>query len=95
LIEGEKVAGVLTGLTCCDSGEEKCCPCCATLKKLRRSLTQSHERRGRESPPSLMNDGALASHACKIVSEFNDKMVRRVITLTEKDCGLPPSPMPG
>ena len=41
---------------------------------------------------SLMADGALASHACKIVSEFNDKMVRRVISLSEEKFGPPPSP---
>lgn len=38
----------------------------------------------------LMADGALASHACKIVSEFNDKIVKRVITLAEEICGPPP-----
>jgi CBS domain-containing protein len=38
----------------------------------------------------LMADGALASHACKIVSEFNDKVVKRVIALAGKICGPPP-----
>jgi CBS domain-containing protein len=41
---------------------------------------------------ALMTDGALASHACKIVSEFNDRMVRRVIRLAEMESGPPPSP---
>jgi len=40
---------------------------------------------------ALMADGALASHACKIVSEFNDRMVRRVIGLAEMESGPPPS----
>jgi CBS domain-containing protein len=38
----------------------------------------------------LIADGALASHACKIVSELNDKMVRRVIKLSEEITGPPP-----
>jgi CBS domain-containing protein len=38
----------------------------------------------------IMADGALASHACKIVSEFNDKVVKRVITFAGKECGPPP-----
>ena len=40
---------------------------------------------------ALVTDGALASQACKIVSEFNDKMVRRVIRLAEGEVGSPPS----
>ena len=40
---------------------------------------------------ALVTDGALASQACKIVSEFNDKMVPRVIRLAEDEVGLPPS----
>jgi CBS domain-containing protein len=38
----------------------------------------------------LMGDGALASQACRIVSELNDRIVRRVIELAEKSCGPPP-----
>jgi len=41
---------------------------------------------------ALMTDGALASQACKIVSEFNDKIVRRVIKLIEEEMGPPPCP---
>jgi CBS domain-containing protein len=41
---------------------------------------------------ALIADGALASHACKIVSELNDKMVRRVIQLSEVELGLAPTP---
>jgi CBS domain-containing protein len=38
----------------------------------------------------LMADGAMASQACKIVSEFNDKVVKRVIELAADACGRPP-----
>ena len=38
----------------------------------------------------LMRDGALASQACRIVSELNDRIVRRVIELAEVSCGSPP-----
>jgi len=38
----------------------------------------------------LMADGAMASQACKIVSEFNDKVVQRVIQFAEDACGQPP-----
>ncbi len=38
----------------------------------------------------LMSDGATASQACKIVSEFNDKVVKRVIRFAEDTCGSPP-----
>jgi CBS domain-containing protein len=38
----------------------------------------------------LMADGALASHACKIVSEFNDKVVKRIISFAVDVCGPPP-----
>ncbi len=41
---------------------------------------------------ALMTDGALASQACKIVSEFNDRMVKRVLHLVEQECGGPPAP---
>lgn len=38
----------------------------------------------------LIADGAMASQACKIVSEFNDKVVKRVIGLAQDVCGEPP-----
>ena len=38
----------------------------------------------------LMSDGATASQACKIVSEFNDKVVKRVVRFAEDACGPPP-----
>lgn len=39
---------------------------------------------------TLMNEGAIASHVCKILSEFNDKMVKKVLQIAEKDLGRPP-----
>jgi CBS domain-containing protein len=41
---------------------------------------------------ALIADGAIASAACKIVSELNDKIVVRVIRLAEEALGPPPSP---
>ncbi|HNS14916.1 MAG TPA: DUF294 nucleotidyltransferase-like domain-containing protein, partial [Syntrophorhabdaceae bacterium] len=41
---------------------------------------------------ALIADGAVASHACKIISELNDKMVKRVIKLSEEALGAPPVP---
>ncbi len=41
---------------------------------------------------ALMRDGALASQTCKIVSELNDRIVRRAVELAEKSCGEPPCP---
>ena len=38
----------------------------------------------------LMADGAHASHACKIISEFNDKIVKKVIAFAVEVCGEPP-----
>lgn len=40
----------------------------------------------------LIADGALPSHACKIVSELNDKIVKRTIRLSEEVRGIPPVP---
>ena len=38
----------------------------------------------------LIPDGATASQTCKVVSEFNDKVVKRVIQFAEDVCGTPP-----
>lgn len=40
----------------------------------------------------LVSDGALPSHACKIVSELNDRIVKRTIRLSEEMLGAPPVP---
>lgn len=41
---------------------------------------------------TLMADGALASQACHVVSELNNRVVRRIIGLVEARCGKPPCP---
>jgi CBS domain-containing protein len=40
----------------------------------------------------LVPDGATTSQACKIVSKFNDKVVKRVIQFAEDACGQSPCP---
>ena len=93
LIEGEKVAGVLTGFDLLRFRGREVLSLLRNIEEAP-TISQLNLMRGEVEKVlrALMSDGALASHACKIVSEFNDKMVRRVITLTEKDFGLPPSP---
>lgn len=39
----------------------------------------------------LMADGALASQVCNIISEFNDKIVKKAVALVENKLGHPPS----
>lgn len=41
---------------------------------------------------ALMADGALASQACHVVSEMNNRIVRQIIRLTEAKFGKPPCP---
>jgi len=41
---------------------------------------------------TLMADGALASHACRIVSELNDRITGRAISLVEEQIGPAPAP---
>jgi CBS domain-containing protein len=92
LDEGQ-VEGILTGFDLLRfRGRE-------TLSLLRNieeapTLTQLNSIRGEVEKVlrALLTDGALASHTCKIVSEFNDKVVRRVIRLAEDELGSPPSP---
>ncbi len=59
-------------------------PDLATLDKARREVEKVLR--------ALMDDGALASNACKIVSELNDRISCRAITLVEKKLGKPPAP---
>ncbi len=92
VLDGEKFDGILTGFDLLRfRGRE-------VLSLLRNiedapGLSQLNTMRGEVEKvlKALMADGALASHACKIVSEFNDKMVRRVIKLVEEEWGPPPS----
>jgi CBS domain-containing protein len=41
---------------------------------------------------ALVSDNALPSHACKIISELNDRIVKRAIRLSEETLGIPPVP---
>jgi CBS domain-containing protein len=41
---------------------------------------------------ALTADGALASQVCRIVSELNDKIVRKVIQFARETCGPEPGP---
>ncbi|RPJ09410.1 MAG: CBS domain-containing protein, partial [Deltaproteobacteria bacterium] len=92
VLDGEKAEGILTGFDLLRSrGRE-------VLSLLRNiegasDFAQLNRMRGEVEKvlKALMMDGALASQACKIVSEFNDKMVRRVIRLVEDEIGSPPS----
>lgn len=89
--EEEKSKGILTGFDLLRfRGRE-------TLSLLRNieeapDLVQLNIMRGEVEKVlrELMADGALASHACKIVSEFNDKVVKKVISFAEDACGSPP-----
>jgi CBS domain-containing protein len=89
--EGDRSKGVLTGFDLLRfRGRE-------TLSLLRNienatDLSQLDIMRGEVEKVlrELMADGALASHACKIVSEFNDKVVKKVIDFAGEVCGSPP-----
>jgi CBS domain-containing protein len=93
VMDGETAHGVLTGFDLLRfRGRE-------VLSLLRNidnaaDLSQLNTMRGEVEKVlrEVMADGALASQACKIVSEFNDKMVKRVIRFAEDQCGPPPSP---
>jgi CBS domain-containing protein len=92
-LTGEKTGGILTGFDLLRfRGREVLSP----VRNIEEAptLSQLNVMRGEVERVlrALIADGALASHACKIVSEFNDKMVRRVIQLSEEECGPPPAP---
>lgn len=40
----------------------------------------------------LLKEGAKASNITRIISEINDRLVRRILEITEKKCGKPPLP---
>jgi CBS domain-containing protein len=91
VLEGEKAEGVLTGFDLLRfRGREVL----SLLRNIEGAPDFAHMGRMRGEVErvlkALMTDGALASQACKIVSEFNDKMVRRVIKLVEEGMGAPP-----
>jgi CBS domain-containing protein len=93
VMDGERVEGILTGFDLLRfRGREAL----SLLRNIEEAPTLSQLNAMRAEVEkvlrALITDGALASHACKIVSEFNDKMVRRVIRLQEEERGPAPSP---
>jgi CBS domain-containing protein len=93
VMDGERAEGVLTGFDLLRFRGREALSLLRNIEEAP-TLSQLNNMRGEVEKVlrALMTDGALASHACKIVSEFNDKMVRRVIRLAEEEWGPPPSP---
>lgn len=93
VLDGERIEGILTGFDLLRFRGREALSLLRNIEEAP-TLTQLNSMRGEVEKVlrALMTDGALASHACKIVSEFNDKMVRRVLQLKEAECGPPPSP---
>ncbi len=40
----------------------------------------------------LLKEGARASNITRIISEINDRLVRKILEITERTCGVPPVP---
>ena len=93
VLDGERVEGILTGFDLLRFRGREVLSLMRNIEEAP-TLSQLNGMRAEVEKVlrALMTDGALASHACKIVSEFNDKMVRRVIRLAEEQWGPPPSP---
>ncbi len=89
----ERVEGILTGFDLLRFRGREALSLIRNIEEAP-TLSQLNAMRGEVEKVlrALITDGALASHACKIVSEFNDRIVRRVIQLIEIECG--PSPVP-
>jgi CBS domain-containing protein len=93
VLDGEKASGLLTGFDLLRfRGRE-------VLSLLRNIETapaigqlQLMQKEVEKVLRALITDGAQALQACTIVSELNDKIVKRVIELTAKECGTPPCP---
>ncbi len=92
VLDGEKYQGVLTGFDLLRFRGREVLSLTKNIENAS-DISQLNSMRGEVQKvlKALMADGALASHACKIVSEFNDRIVRRVIGLIEEDLGPPPS----
>jgi CBS domain-containing protein len=91
IMENEKAVGLLTGFDLLRfRGREVL----SLLRNIETApvMTQLHQMQSdvEKVLRALITDGAQALQACKIVSELNDKIVKRVIELTEKECGPPP-----
>ncbi|RLA88401.1 MAG: hypothetical protein DRG20_06160 [Deltaproteobacteria bacterium] len=92
VLDGKKVQGLLTGFDLLRfRGREVL----SIARNIENATDFSQLNKMREDVTklliALMNDGALASQACKIITEFNDKVVKRIIKLVEKECGTPPT----
>ena len=91
--QGDRVEGLLTGLDLLRfRGREAL----SLIKNIEEAQGFEPLNRFRQEVEkvirSLMTDGALASQVCRIVSEINDKIVRKVIQFAEEDWGKPLPP---
>jgi len=93
VMTGEKIEGVLTSLDLLQFRGREVLSLIRNIEGARSFDELNLLRQDVESVLRvLIADGAVASHACKIVSELNDKIVRRAIRLSEKT--LAPAPIP-
>jgi CBS domain-containing protein len=93
VVTGEKVEGVLTSLDLLRFRGREALSLVRNVDDARDFAELDAVRRDVEQVlRSLVSDGALASHACKIVSELYDRITGRVIELVEEGLGAPPCP---
>jgi CBS domain-containing protein len=91
VMDGDKVEGIITGFDLLRFRGREVLSLLRNIEDAQ-GFSQLNALRGEVEKVlrALITDGALASQACKIVSELNDKVARRVITLVEEECGKPP-----
>jgi CBS domain-containing protein len=90
---GGRVEGMLTGLDLLRFRGREALSLIRNIENAKGFVQLNHLRQEVENVTrALMADGALASQVCRIVSEFNDKIVRKVIQFAEEDCGTPLTP---
>jgi len=89
--DGDKTIGVLTGFDLLRFRGREVLSLLRNIENAQ-TLTQLNAMRNETEKVlrEIMADGAPASQACKIISEFNDRIVTKVIQFAEADCGLPP-----
>lgn len=93
VMTGEKIEGVLTSLDLLQFRGREVLSLIRNIEDARSFDELNLLRQDVESVLRvLIGDGAVASHACKIVSELNDRIVRRAIRLSEKTLGAAPIP---
>ena len=93
VIDSGKISGILTSLDLLKFRGREVLSLLRSIEDARsigelNSLRQDVENVLR----ALIADGALPSHACKIISELNDKIVKRTIWLSEEIHGIAPVP---